>query len=86
MKKIMKNAINKLVKGKRVKQATIILLKKTARSNCMKAKECFSKNSFSKKCYIVSKACLQMKAMVSNIKAKKIGSTISTLLKNFLKN
>jgi len=85
VKKIMKKTIIKLIRGKRIKPATIILLKRTAKSNCNRAQACFKKNSFSRKCYIVSKACIQMKGMVKNIEAKKVSLTVSSLIKNFLK-
>lgn len=84
-KKIMKKIFSKIITGKKVNLKTKILIKKLAKNNCRAAKACFKHHIYTKKCYQVSRLCLTIKSVVKKIKAKKVGSVVSKLLKHFFK-
>ena len=80
----MKTIVRKIVTGKKIRPKTVYLVKRLARYNCKAAHSCFRNNVFSKKCYQVSKVCLTMKSIVKKITAKKVGTVMSKLIKNFV--
>ena len=83
-RKIMRKVFSKLVRGKKIKPITLILVKKMAKNNCQAAGICYKYNMFSHKCFEVSKMCLNMKSVVKKIKANKVGFVVSTLIKKFI--
>ena len=83
-RKIMRKVFSKLVRGKKIKPITLILVKKMAKNNCQAAGNCYKYNMFSHKCFEVSKMCLNMKSVVKKIKANKVGFVVSTLIKKFI--
>lgn len=83
-RKIIRSIFTKLVKGKKLKPITIMLTKRMAKKNCEIAKKCFANNIFSRKCFSVSKLCLNMKSIVKKIKANKVGNIVSGLIKRFI--
>jgi hypothetical protein len=84
-RKVLRNIFSKLVRGKKIKPMTVILIKKMAISNCKAADLCYKKNIFSRKCFEVSKLCLNMKSIVKKVRANRVGVVVSGLIKNLFK-
>jgi hypothetical protein len=84
-KKMMKKIYSKIILGKKINFKTKILLKKLSKNNCKAANQCFNSKVYSRKCFQVSRLCLTIKSIVKKIKAKKVGTVVSKILKQFFK-
>ncbi len=84
-KKLMKKIFAKIISGKKLKFRTKFLIKKLATINCRAASKCYRKQNYSKKCYQVSSLCLAVKSIVKKMKAKRVGTAVTKILKQFFK-
>lgn len=84
-RKIIRKIFYKLVKGKKIKPVTVLLIKKLAINNCKAAQICYSKNIFSRKCFDVSNLCLNMRSIVRKVRANRVGVVVSGLIKKLFR-
>jgi hypothetical protein len=84
-KKIVKKIFSKLITGKKISKKMKSILKKLTKNNCRAASKCFRNNIYTKKCFTVSRLCLSVKSIVKKIKAKKVGTAVSKILKQIFK-
>ena len=83
-KKVMKKILSKLLKRRKLKASTLIIIKDLKKKNCKKGKKCFNNSIFSRKCYQFSKNCINLKSVLKKVNANKVGSVMSTLIKQFI--
>ena len=81
---IIKRVLANLLTRKKINKTSIVLLKDMKRLNCNKAKYCYRKSKYSRKCYSYARSCLKIKVLLNQTKAKEYGNVISTLIKKFI--